>query len=135
MIKQIELVGQLDPSGDYNVLQAIYEERTFVLLVIDDGERTSDAINTSGSYVTISIGSTSTEEGYVSLLDGNRLFDKQVMAFNQNGEVISSKAMTKDDYISAVLWDMPYKKSDNIERGTAWMQGLNEFMKTINKNG
>jgi len=77
----------------------------------------------------------SVEDSYVALLDGTALLDIGVLGQNQNLSITNLRAMTKDDYIKAVIWDKPYDKQSSVSRGTAWMEAINEFMKQINKNG
>lgn len=77
----------------------------------------------------------SEDDSYVAILDGNVLFDNGVIGLNQAGELVAISTLTKDIYVASVVWDSPYKKDDNISRGTAWMKGLNKFLKIINSNG
>lgn len=95
---------------------ALVDTRTMLTLVIDDGNIQKD------------------NSGYVSLLDGGVLYDRGVLGESQSGDLINTQPIGQADYVKSVLWDSPYRVDNEIERGTAWMRGVNEFLKTINNS-
>lgn len=106
---------QIDADGMRSQM-ALMDTKTLLLLVIDDGNNQSDNL------------------GYVSVLDGGVLADRGVVDSSQSGEIIVAQTLTKDDYLKSVVWDTPYAVDNEIERGSAWMRGVNEFLKTINNS-
>lgn len=111
--KKMSIVLDADTPRSQDVL---FDTRTMLMLVIDDGNQRAD------------------NEGYVSLLDGSVLYDRGVLSHSQANEIIVAQSLSSDDYVKSVIWDSPYAIDNDIARGTSWMKGVNEFLKTINSS-
>lgn len=94
----------------------LVDDKTFTWLTIDDNSLTP-------------------EDSYVSILDGVQLADAGIVHWeNRNGKNVwlQSRPIEIDDYNGAVMYDRPYNALSDVARGTAWMQALNEYFKTVN---
>ena len=109
---ELVISQKLVSGGGLNTSRALYESNTGIMLAIDDNPENP-------------------KEGYVSILDLTKLIDAGVFDIGSTGEVNQQRPMLKDDYIASVIADFDYDTINNTSRGTAWMRGLNEFIKQL----
>ena len=109
---ELVISQRLVSGGGLNASRSIFESDKGIILAIDDNPENS-------------------KEGYVSILDLAKLIDLGVFDIGISGEVNQQRPMLKDDYIASVIADFNYDTLNNTSRGTAWMRGLNEFIKQL----